>query len=132
MAAPSKRGPSWARPPQIVVVDDDPSMLDLLKLFLTGAGYGVRLAEDALIAGRMLLEHVPDLLIVDIDMPYMNGFDFVSTLQADDTLPPIPVVFISAHSQYAQRAADLGFDFLHKPLHKEKLLNAVAKYTAKL
>lgn len=132
MAAPAKRGPIWARPPQIVVVDDDPSMLDLLKLFLTGSGYGVRVAEDALIAGRMLLEHVPDLLIVDVDMPYMNGFDFVTALQADDTLPPIPVVFISAHSQYAQRAADMGFDFLHKPLHKEKLLNAVAKYTAKL
>jgi CheY-like chemotaxis protein len=133
MAPPTKkRGPKWARPPQILVVDDDPSMLDLLKHYLTGAGYGVRVAADAMVAGRMLLEHVPDLLLVDVDMPYMNGFDFVATLHADDSLPPIPVVFISAHSQYAQRAADAGFDFLHKPLHKDKLLNAVAKYTAKV
>jgi chemosensory pili system protein ChpA (sensor histidine kinase/response regulator) len=133
MAPPSrkKRGPTWARPPQILVVDDDASILDLLKHYLNGAGYGVRVAGDAMEAGRMLIEHVPDLLLVDIDMPYMNGFDFVSALQADDTLPVIPVVFISGHSQYAQRAADMGFDFLHKPLHKDKLLNAVAKYTAK-
>jgi CheY-like chemotaxis protein len=118
------------RPPQIIVVDDDPSMLDLLKHYLGSAGYGVRTAEDAMVAGRLLLADAPDLLVVDIDMPYMNGFDFVATLIADSTLPPIPVIFISAHIQFAQRAAVMGFDFLHKPLHKGKLLAAVAKYTA--
>jgi DNA-binding response OmpR family regulator len=115
---------------RILVVDDDPSMLDLLRLHLSNAGYGVEVAADALIAGRMLLKSPPQLLIVDIDMPFMNGIEFVSTLMSDSTLPDIKVLFISAHRQYAEQVGRMGLDFLHKPFHKELLLAAVRKNLA--
>lgn len=118
--------------PRIIVVDDDPSMLDLLRLHLSNAGYRVDVAADALIAGRMLLKSPPQLLIVDIDMPYMNGIEFVSTLMSDSTLPDIKVLFISAHRQYAEQVARLGLDFLLKPLHKDQLLEAVKKSLAEV
>lgn len=118
--------------PRIIVVDDDPSMLDLLRLHLSNAGYRVEVAPDALVAGRMLLAAPPQLLIVDIDMPFMNGIEFVSTLMSDSTLPDIKVLFISAHRQYAEQVGRLGLDFLLKPLHKEVLLAAVKKNLAEV
>ena len=119
-----------AAAPRILVVDDDPSMLDLLKLHLSNAGYSVEVAPDALVAGRMLLKSPPQLLVVDIDMPFMNGIEFVSTLMSDSTLPDIKVLFISAHRQYAEQVNRLGLDFLLKPLHKDLLLAAVRKNLA--
>ncbi len=102
-------------------------MRALLALHLSNAGYRVETAEDALVAGRRLLGATPDLLIVDIDLPYMSGIDFVATLLADSTLPYVPVVFITAHEQFAPQAQALGADFILKPFFKDRLLESVAK-----
>ncbi len=115
----------------ILVVDDDESMRALLKLHLSNAGYCVAEAEDALVAGRRILNWTPDLLIVDIDMPYMNGIDFVATLLADATMPYIPVIFITAHEELAHKAQALGADLIIKPFFKDRLLASVAKNIAK-
>src|SRR5258708_32356305 len=84
------------RRPNILVVDDDKSMRDLLQLHLANAGYNVALAEDAVVAGRMFLGSTPDLLLIDVDMPYLSGLDFGATLFADTTWRVIPGMFTHA------------------------------------
>jgi DNA-binding response OmpR family regulator len=111
----------------ILVVEDDDSMRSLIELHLSNAGYSVVGAEDALVAGRRVLRQPPDLMVVDVDLPFMSGLEFVATLQADSTVPCFPVVFITAHEGFAPRAEALGADFIKKPFLKERLLESVAR-----
>ena len=115
-----------SRSVKVLVVDDDESTRDLLCLQLRNEGYQVALAEDAIVAGRTLFASPPDVMLVDVEMPYLSGLEFVSIMLADATLPSIPVIFISAHEQYRERAEALGIVFLRKPIQKTQLLEAVA------
>jgi DNA-binding response OmpR family regulator len=119
--------PIGGRRPSILVVDDDLSMRELLQRHLSNAGYDVALADDAIAAGRMFLAYTPDLLLIDVSMPYMSGLDFVATIFADNTVPIIPVVFITAHQHFAQHAEELGAECLIKPVAPSRLLETVAR-----
>ena len=113
---------------RILVVDDDPCMRDLLKLHLSNAGYEVRIAEDALVAGRMILSSPPELLLVDVEMPYMNGIDFVATMLADQTIPYIPVVFLTSRGDdFAAQAEALGALYLKKPCGADVVVYTVER-----
>jgi DNA-binding response OmpR family regulator len=111
----------------ILAVDDDESMRELLRLHLTNAGYVVTLAEDAIAAGHRMLRLPPDLMILDVDLPFLNGLDFAAALLCDATLASVPIIFISAHESFATRAEELGGEFLVKPFRKERLLDSVAR-----
>jgi DNA-binding response OmpR family regulator len=111
----------------ILAVDDDESMRELLRLHLTNAGYVVTLAEDAIAAGHRMLRLPPDLMILDIDLPFLNGLDFAAALLGDATLARVPIIFISAHESFAPQAERFGADFLIKPFRKERLLDSVAR-----
>jgi DNA-binding response OmpR family regulator len=115
---------------EILVVDDDPCIRDLLKLHLSSAGHHVRAAEDALIAGRMLIQSPPDLLIVDVEMPYMNGLELVATMIADQTVPWIPVIFLTGKEGLEDRAEALGAAYLKKPCKTDDLLRLVTAQLA--
>jgi DNA-binding NtrC family response regulator len=118
LAARDERG-------HILVVDDDDSMRELVGLHLRNAGYRTEMAEDATVAGRLILRRTPDVLIVDVEMPYWNGLDFVATMRADSTIPFMPVIVMTAHAGCAQRARRLGLDCLLKPFFKDALLDLV-------
>jgi CheY-like chemotaxis protein len=109
----------------ILVVEDDEAMRELLRLHLSNAGYRVTLAEDAAVAGRHLLESPHDLVVADVELPYLSGLEFAAILMADTTMPAIPVVLISAHEQYRARADVLGAAFLLKPMLKGALLETI-------
>jgi DNA-binding response OmpR family regulator len=111
----------------ILVVDDDRSIRELLKLRLASAGYDVVLAEDALVAGRLLAQSSPDLMIVDAHMPYLSGVDFVSNLVADSTLPWVPVIFITGRQELKSHAEALGSACLVKPFLAQRLLELVER-----
>jgi CheY-like chemotaxis protein len=87
--SPGARGQKTGgvRPATILVVDDDESMRELLRLHLTNAGYDVRLAEDAVVAGQLVLRNPPDLIIADVEMPYMDGF---SSWKRSNQIRPCP------------------------------------------
>ena len=68
---------------RIAVIDDDRFIRYLLELHLRKAGYEVFAAEDAMAGGRVVLERTPDLILCDIDMPFMDGYEFVSAVRAD-------------------------------------------------
>jgi len=114
-------------PRDILVVDDSSDIRNLLRLHLSSAGYRVKLAEDALEAGRMLLERAPDLMIVDVGMPYMDGFDFVASIVADSTVPMFPIIFLTSRDGAEDRAHVMGVPCLKKPITADRLLAVVAE-----
>lgn len=110
----------------ILIVDDDESLRELLKLHLTSAGYEVRAAEDAITAGHQVLENPPDLIITDVGMPHMDGFEFVSALKSDPTLPYIPVIFLTSTDDGDRRGEELGaVGYLTKPVSADQLIAMV-------
>jgi two-component system chemotaxis response regulator CheY len=113
----------------ILVVDDEENARELLYLHLSGAGYRVLLAEDAILAGQFLLEQRIDLLLADIEMPYMDGLDLVQAIRNDPSVSSMPVVFVTSHGQYEARAKELGaVAYLRKPVRGEQLLATVARH----
>ena len=113
----------------VLVVDDDPSIRDLLRIHLGNAGYRVLLAEDAIVAGHMLVKEAPDLLLLDLDMPYMTGLEFLPALRSVGTLPMFPIVFLTANPEGRELAASLGAaGYLAKPILLNDLLNEVSRH----
>ena len=112
---------------KILVVDDDPCIRELMRLHLSSAGYRVQEAEDAIVAGRKLLEHLPDLIILDVDLPYMDGIEFAATLTADVTIPFVPIVLVTEHEHHQPKAEALCADLLVKPFVKDRLFQVVAR-----
>jgi two-component system phosphate regulon response regulator PhoB len=116
-------------PRQVVLVEDDRAIRELLTLHLHNAGYEAVAFADALLAGRYFLQNARsvDLLIVDAHLPYMSGVEFVSTLIADITVPPVPIVLITGYEHLADRAEILGVPCLMKPFSADDLIGLVGK-----
>jgi len=116
-------------PPRILVVEDDESMRELLRLHLSSAGYAVEVAEDGIAAGYSVLKAAPDLIVCDVAMPHMDGFELVAALRADAGVSKnLPVIFLTAEPEGEGRARDLGGEFLEKPIRLEELLAAVWRH----
>jgi len=114
---------------RILVVDDDPDIVGLLRLHLSTAGYEVRTAQDGIEAGYMVLADPPDMIISDVSMPNMDGLAFVAALRADTTLPYIPVIFLTSVDDEDNRVRELGAaGYLTKPVRADHLLSMVAKH----
>ena len=112
----------------ILIVDDDPSLLDLIRLHLTNAGYQVRTAGNGIEAGYAVLREPPDLLITDVQMPDMDGFALVEALRKDASLPRVPVIFLTALAQGEPRGWQLAADgYLTKPVRANRLLDLVSQ-----
>ncbi|HUJ85627.1 MAG TPA: response regulator [Burkholderiales bacterium] len=116
---------------RILIVDDDPSILDLLRIHLSDAGYEVRTAEDAIAAGYMVVAEPPDLIVCDVNLPHMDGFEFVAALRGDATLPRIPVIFLTSLEDGEARSRELGaVGYLTKPVRADRLLSIIARHVA--
>ena len=114
---------------RILVVDDDESIRELLRLHLSSAGYEVQVAEDAIAAGYLVLKGPPDLIITDVSMPHMDGFEFVAALRADSSLPRIPVIFLTSVEDGDARGRELGAaGYVTKPVRADRLLSLVAQH----
>jgi DNA-binding response OmpR family regulator len=115
---------------KILVVDDDPSTRGFLKLHLEKAGYAVWLAEDGKSAGELASSGSPDVILVDVDMPYWSGYGFFQRVKADAVTRHVPVVFLTADEQVEERAIQLGAAAcLRKPLAVDRLLKIVGLLT---
>jgi chemosensory pili system protein ChpA (sensor histidine kinase/response regulator) len=85
-------------------------------------------ARDGVDALKMLTEHAPDAILLDIEMPRMDGFEFAKTIKGDAKLRDIPIVMITSRTadKHRNRAMELGVDrFLGKPYQEEELLGAI-------
>lgn len=115
---------------RILVVEDDESMRELLRLHLSSAGYSVEAVEDAIAAGYSVLKSPPDLIVCDVQMPHMDGFELVSALRADAGVPKkLPVIFLTSDPEGESIARALApGEFLEKPIRLEDLLAAVSRH----
>ena len=115
--------------PVVLVVDDDPTIRELLRIHLGAAGYEVRVAKDGLEAGHMVLQSPPLLIVSDVNMPNMDGFEFVAALKSDQTVPAIPVIFLTCEEEGDFRGKDLGaVGYVTKPIRADRLLALVAQH----
>lgn len=113
---------------KIAVIDDDRFIRYLLDLHLRKAGYEVFAAEDAVAAARVILQCTPDVILCDVDMPFMDGYEFVSALRADPATRHIPVIFLTVNQSVGERAKQLGAVHLVKPVMADELLRTVAQF----
>jgi CheY-like chemotaxis protein len=114
---------------KILVVDDEQGMRELLSLHLGNAGYDVITAEDAIVAGHLVVSQKPDLMLVDMQMPYMNGDEFVTALRGDPSTRDIPVIFLSSDEDVSDRKLG-AVAYLKKPVMADRLLEVVALFIA--
>ncbi len=109
----------------VLVVDDDPSIRELLKQELQDAGYHVREAKDGKDALIQVKNEKPDLITLDVMMPELNGFDVANILKTDTLTMDIPIIMLSIVEDQ-KRGYRLGIDrYLSKPIDTEKLHNEV-------
>lgn len=131
--APSHQAqPEQAAVPLVLVVDDSLTVRRVTQRLLAREGYRVTLAKDGLDALEKMAEETPAMVLSDIEMPRMDGFDLVRNLRGDARWRDIPVVMITSRIAQKHRdyAAELGVDhYLGKPYNEEELLSLVAGYT---
>lgn len=116
---------------QILVVDDNPANLKLARLTLSVAGYTVLTAVDAEQAQSVLLEHKPELILMDIQLPGMDGLELTRLIKADPVTQAIVVLAVTAYAMKGdeERAVEAGCDgYITKPIDTRTLADTVARY----
>ena len=114
--------------PNILVVDDEAGSLSLLRDILTSEGYDVRAADSGRLALASVDVWLPDLILLDIRMPGMDGFEVCRRLKTGDKPARVPIIFITAASDLEERVKGLAagaVDYISKPFQREELLARV-------
>lgn len=112
----------------ILVVDDEQDLLDLIEYNLRQEGYNVLKAENGKDGIQMAKEHMPDLVLLDIMMPQMDGIEVCDRMREDSTLSHIPIIFLTARSDEKTEIEGLNKgadDFITKPISTTKLVSRI-------
>jgi CheY-like chemotaxis protein len=116
--------------PRVLLVDDDESIRDFVRIVLSDAGYEVATAEDGQAALELLAGWSPSLILLDMRMPRMDGWQF-SRVYRERPEPHAPIVVLTAARDAAASAAEIQADaHLAKPFHLADLVHLVNRYTA--
>jgi CheY-like chemotaxis protein len=113
---------------KVLVVDDNKVITMALKIRLRAAGYDVSSAPEGFSALKAVHENRPDVILLDVRMPGMDGFEVNRRLKAAPELSDIPVIFVSAHAQEATRRDALAAGakyFLPKPFESVRLIAVI-------
>ena len=132
-AAPAAEEAEAPRAPMVMVVDDSLTVRRVTQRLLVREGYRVTVAKDGLDALEKLADEVPVVILSDIEMPRMDGFDLVRNLRADPRLAALPVIMITSRiaQKHRDHAAELGVDhYLGKPYSEDELRGLVASYVS--
>ena len=125
MQQPGPKEPAPPRPPRVLIADDNPQGVELLEAYLSDGGYDIRTAADGEETLRKVQEFRPDLILLDVMMPKISGFEVCKRLRADPATRDIAILMVTALDQASdvERAVDAGTDdFLRKPINKAELL----------
>lgn len=112
----------------ILVVDDEKDLLDLIEYNLKKEGFNVLKAENGKEGIDIAKEHKPDLVLMDIMMPKMDGMEAVETMRSDEELKSIPIIFLTARSDEKTEVEGLdkgGDDYITKPISTTKLISRI-------
>ena len=115
---------------KILIVEDEPDIRDLIKFTLEFAGHEVRVANNGEEALKLARVDTPDLVLMDVRMPKMTGYEACKAMKADPKLQNVPVVFLSAKGQEVevQAGLDVGaVDYILKPFSPDELTQRVTE-----
>ena len=118
----------------ILIIDDEQDMLDLLRPRLEAAGYEVSTAPDGQSGLDKAREEKPDLILLDVMMPKIDGYQVCRFLKFDEDYKHIPIILLTARGQEQDRETGkkVGADgYLTKPFEKEELLNTIDRLLKK-
>ncbi len=116
---------------KIIYIEDDPEMIDLVGLILNRRGYEVKGAHGGRQGLDLVRQDLPDLVLLDLMMPDMDGWDVYQQLKVNETTQHIPVIIITAKSQSIDRVLGLHIakvdDYISKPFRPQELLDSIDK-----
>ena len=118
---------------KILAVDDSSSIRKLVEFSLKSKGYSVTSAENGQVGLEMLAKDAFDVIVLDINMPKMDGFEFLRRIKADDAYACLPVLILSTEGQEQdkQKAIELGAtDYIVKPFKPTELIGLIGKISA--
>ena len=130
--APTEAADSVSTLPTVMVVDDSLTVRKITGRLLAREGYQVLTAKDGVDALEQMLDVTPDVLLVDIEMPRMDGFDLTRNVRADAKLKHIPIIMITSRTADKHRnyAFEIGVNnYLGKPYQEDELMQLVGEYT---
>ena len=113
---------------KILIIDDDTAVMTLTTKTLQARGFQTLAAEDGVVGLRTAKAHLPDLIICDIQMPHLNGYETLAALRQDPTTAAIPFIFLSGLADRRQIRQGMGLgadDYLTKPFSVQELMTAV-------
>lgn len=115
----------------ILCIEDEPEMIDLIRLILGRRGYEVKGATSGADGLRMIHADKPDLILLDLMMPEMDGWEVYQQIKADEKNRDIPVIVVTAKAQSIDRVLGLHIakvdDYIAKPFSPQELMNSVEK-----
>ncbi len=118
-------------PKTIVCIEDEPEMIDLVKLILSRYGYEVIGANGGREGLKAIQTHKPDLVLLDLMMPDMDGWEVYQQMKADDEMKEIPVVVVTAKAQSIDKVLGLHIakvdDYITKPFGPEELRSSIER-----
>jgi two-component system response regulator VicR len=113
----------------IVYIEDEPEMIDLVRLILSRKGYQVVGATGGREGLDVVRQHVPDLVLLDLMMPDIDGWDVYQQIRADETTKHIPVIVVTAKAQNIDKVLGLHIakvnDYISKPFSPQELVNSI-------
>ena len=134
VTVPHMQGPVVSAQPWIMVVDDSLTVRKITGRLLAREGYRVLTARDGVEALELLAEVMPEVMLVDVEMPRMDGFDLTRNVRADARLNHVPIIMITSRTADKHRnyATELGVNvFLGKPYQEDELLRHIAAFIAR-
>lgn len=118
-------------PRNVIYIEDDPEMIDLVTLILNRRGFVVKGAHGGKQGLEMVLAEKPDLVLLDLMMPDLDGWDLYQRFKSNEITKNIPVIIITAKSQPIDRVLGLYIakvdDYISKPFHPQELLESIEK-----
>lgn len=114
--------------PRVLLAEDEPNIVESLTFLLERAGFGVAVVSDGQQALSAVLENPPHVMILDVMLPTLDGFEILRRMRADDRGRAVPVIMLTAKGQRADREAALGSGanlFITKPFSNAELIDAV-------
>ncbi len=119
----------------ILCVEDEPEMIDLIRLILGRRGFEVKGANGGIEGLKMIREEKPDLVLLDLMMPDMDGWEVYQQIKADEKTRGIPVIVVTAKAQSIDRVLGLHIakvdDYIAKPFQPQELLASVERVLEK-
>ncbi|KGE77312.1 response regulator [Halomonas sp. ND22Bw] len=113
---------------KVLVVDDEPNIVLSLEFLMRQAGFEVATAADGETALARVAEATPDLVLLDISLPGIGGFDVLERLRADPDLARLPIIMLTAHGREVEREKGLALgadDYVTKPFSTRELVERV-------